>query len=452
MEVRMRTHLIIVALMLGAIGCADRTAPTSGPLSSPSLTGSIPEQTDHPGERAYKELARVVPSHGGLYFDTLTGDLNVYLKDLSEGPAAKRALPLIFGQALAGVLARHPHAGIVFKQGTYTFIELARWRDALNDFFFETSSVQSWGIDHARNQLIVGVLSAADSQAIVAKALELGVPEGALRLERTGRFQPETGRFQAETSLVDSIRPIEGGIQLEFEKSPSLPTQQCTLGFLALWGGEHAFVTASHCSSQELRLDSTKQFQPHSHVLPQNGSSIGFEVADSSFLCNHLDPHPCSYADAAVYRATLGPGEWYFKRIAQTVSGCNPGCTPHAPLTINSANPFWSIVRTEPTIVVGQLVNKIGIGSGWTQGFVFYINRSVKKDSSAYSDQAYADFQVEGGDSGSPVLLDILGGTDTTVTLGGILSGKIVGGPNDGLAVFSPWAGILRMYPGLRVN
>ena len=392
----MRSHLIILTLTLGAIACTDRTAPTSDAQASRLLTGSIPEQTDYPDERAYKELAQVVPSHGGLYFDTLTGDLNVYLKDLSEGPAAKRALPLIFGQALARARVTHPHAGIVFKQGTYTFIELARWRDALNNFFFETSSVQWWGIDHARNQLIVGVLSGADSQAIVAKALELGVPEGALRFERTGRFQPETGRFQAETSLVDSIRPIEGGTQIEYQKSPSLPIQQCTLGFLALWGGEHAFVTASHCSSQELVLDSTKQFQPHWHALPENASPIGFEVADSSMLCRF---DRCSSADAAVYRSPLGPGDWYFKRVAATVSGCNPGCTPHAPLTINSTNPFWSIVRTEPTIVVGQLVNKIGIGSGWTQGFVVYINQTVKKDFISYSGQANADFQVEGGDS-----------------------------------------------------
>lgn len=73
----MRAQVIIVALTLGAIACTDRTTPTGGPLVSPSLTGSIPVQTDHPNERAYKELAQVVPSYGGLYFDTLTGDLNV---------------------------------------------------------------------------------------------------------------------------------------------------------------------------------------------------------------------------------------------------------------------------------------------------------------------------------------------------------------------------------------
>lgn len=352
----------------------------------------------------------------------------------------------MFSEGFASARARHPHAGIVFKQGRYTFVELARWRDALNDFFFETSSVQWWGIAHARNQLIVGVLSDADTQAIVAKALELGVPEGALRFERTGRFQP------LET-LVDSIRPIKGGIVLEYEKSPTLPIQQCTLGFLALWGGQHAFVTASHCSSQELVLDSTKQFQPHWHALPQSASSIGFEVADSSMLCKSSPWtfYRCSYADAAVYRATLGPGEWYFKRIARTVSGCFPSCTPHAPLTIDPTRPFWSIVRTRTTFVVGDLVSKVGIATGWTQSYVRQINMTVK-GGFAYMDQVYSDFQVDGGDSGAPVLLDILGGTDTTVTLGGILSGKVVGGDFNGYAVFSPWSGILRMYPGLRVN
>ncbi len=339
----MRTHLIIVAVTLGAIACTDRTAPTSGPLASRSFAGPTPEPTVYPGEGAFRELARVAPSYGGSYLDTLTGNLTLYLKDLTEGPAAERALPVPFSEALARARARHPHAGIVFKQGTYTFIEMAGWRDALNDFFFENRSVQRWGIDHAHNRILVGVLSGADSLAIVAKALELGVPEGALRFERTGRFQPLE-------SLVDSIRPIKGGIVLEFEKSPTDPIQQCTLGFLALWGGEHAFVTASHCSSQWGLLDSTKQFQPHWHALPQNGSSMGFEVADSSTICHF---QRCTDADAAVYKATLGPGDWYFRRIARTVWGCFPSCTPPAPLTIDAAHPFWSIVRTDTAIMVG---------------------------------------------------------------------------------------------------
>jgi hypothetical protein len=70
-------------------------------------------------------------------------------------------------------------------------------------------------------------------------------------------------------------------------------------------------------------------------------------------------------------------------------------------------------------------------------------------DGGHYLDQAYADYGDDFGDSGAPVLLDILGGTDTTVTLGGIhwsRTGDLV------YAIFSPWSGILQSYPGLRVN
>lgn len=63
--------------------------------------------------------------------------------------------------------------------------------------------------------------------------------------------------------------------------------------------------------------------------------------------------------------------------------------------------------------------------------------------------QAFSDYAQDDGDSGAPVLLDILGGTDTTVTLGGIHVGRT---PDGVYAVFSPWSGIVQMYPGLRVN
>lgn len=209
MEDRMRTHLIIVALMLGAIACADRTAPTSDQQASRRFTGSTPEPTDHGVERAFRELSRVAPSHGGWYFDTLTGDLNVYLKDMSEGPAAKRALPFLLSQGLARARARHPHAGIVFKQGTYTFIELARWRDALDDVL-GPPSVQWFGIHYAQNRIVIGVLAGADRQAIAAMAADLAIPAGALRFEKTAPI-----RLHSHLTLQDSIRPIKGGLRLE---------------------------------------------------------------------------------------------------------------------------------------------------------------------------------------------------------------------------------------------
>src|SRR5437899_2517045 len=214
----MRTHLIILTLTLEAIACTHRTAPNSSPLASRNSAVLSSEQLEMKSDGPYRDLARVAPSHGGWYFDTLTGDLTVYLKDMTEGPAAKRTLPALLAGGLARARARHPQAGIVPKQGSYTFIELARWRDTLDEFL-GPPSVQLWGIDFANNRIIIGVLAGADTQAIVAKALELGVPEGALRFERTGRIQPldaqasdtvparlTSGRDTAAIIVPDTVR------------------------------------------------------------------------------------------------------------------------------------------------------------------------------------------------------------------------------------------------------
>ena len=160
----------------------------------------------------------------------------------------------------------------------------------------------------------------------------------------------------------------------------------------------------------------------------------------------------CSNADAAVYRSTLGPGGWYFQRIARPVSGCFPSCTPPV-LTIDpDYRKFWSIVRTDTLISEGDLVSKIGSFTGWTQSYVRIACMDVQRNGVTYFCQAYSDFGIEDGDSGAPVLEDILGGTDTTVTLGGSVWGIVVGGDRDGWGVFSPWSQILKNYPGLRVH
>ena len=218
--------------------------------------------------------------------------------------------------------------------------------------------------------------------------------------------------------------------------------------------GWPARIRHSHCSSQLGTTDGTKQYQD---TLAPNDSSIGYEVADSSWDSS-FPPHcppgilHCSNADAAVYRSTLGPGGWYFQRIARPVSGCFPSCTPPV-LTIDpDYRKFWSIVRTDTLISEGDLVSKIGSFTGWTQSYVRIACMDVQRNGVTYFCQAYSDFGIEDGDSGAPVLEDILGGTDTTVTLGGSVWGIVVGGDRDGWGVFSPWSQILKNYPGLRVH
>jgi len=109
--------------------------------------------------------------------------------------------------------------------------------------------------------------------------------------------------------------------------------------------------------------------------------------------------------------------------------------------------PFWVIDTTYESFVVNDLVSKIGSATGWSQGSVSRTCVDVSPSSGVtYRCQMFATYGADDGDSGAPILLDIQGGADSTVTLGGIHSGRA--GSN---RVFSPWSGIVQDYGSLAV-
>jgi subtilase family protein len=109
--------------------------------------------------------------------------------------------------------------------------------------------------------------------------------------------------------------------------------------------------------------------------------------------------------------------------------------------------PYWVIDTTHAAFVVNDLVSKIGSATGWSQGTVSRTCVDVSPSSGVtYRCQMFATYGADDGDSGAPILLDIQGGADSTVTLGGIHSGRA--GSN---RVFSPWSGIVQDYGSLSV-
>jgi hypothetical protein len=198
--------------------------------------------------------------------------------------------------------------------------------------------------------------------------------------------------------------------------------------------------------------DGVEQFQPTAPLTASDSGSmtaIGREIVHSSEPCGN---RRCSYSDAAVYQLIADtvppiPSQlWILGRIARPAWGCFPG--PCNPLVLDlSPSPYWVVDTTHETFVVNDLVSKIGSATGWSQGYVqsTCVNVSPAQGVTYYC-QMYANYGQGDGDSGAPILLDIQGGTDSTVTLGGIHSGKA--GKN---AVFSPWSGIVQDYGSLSV-
>lgn len=387
-------------------------------------------------ERRAIELARNTPELAGFYFDT-TANVIVLLKGVATSMSARNLLLPMFGKELSRGRRRNPAADVIVRTADYSFLELKGWRDRLmNADILTTPGVVWLDLDEFQNRVVLGMDVGADPGAPRAMAQRLGIPSKALEFEMTGPYVPQQ-------TLRDEFRPIQGGIQIQRVSGAS--RIGCTLGFTAQWNTQQVFLTAGHCSPNPTETDSVAQFQPLApltHADSLTTSPIGREILQNSTPCG---TRRCSYSDAAIY-GLIPTAVWGLGRVAHPASGCFPGpCTP--PVLTLGPQPYWVIDTTHESFVVGELVSQIGSATGWSQGSVQRTCVNVTPTSGVqYNCQMFASYGSNDGDSGAPILLDIQGGADSTVTLGGIHSGR--SGNN---AVFSPWSGIVQDYGSLAV-
>lgn len=434
----LRVGVVVATTVCGAsVACTDANAPTGDrDVTHPAALKAGQEMAAYPEERPFLDLSSSVPSHGGFYFDTL-GNVIVLIKDLREAQAAKAILRSRFTRELSRSRLKNPQADVIARPAEYTFLELKRWRDQLNEGVFSVPGVEWLDLDEVQNRVVVGLDFGADPGRTRRLAETLGVPQAALKFEATGPYIPNQ-------LLTDQFRPIEGAIKIQ--RVEPAGTHTCTLGVTALWNGARAFITASHCSAVQMLADSTLMYQPRAPTVPADSTlvPIGYEAADYSRQCgNKL----CADADVSVYVFTLDSTQWVLGRVAKTSSGCLPSC-PNNTLVVDPNEPHWVITGTHSPFVVNDLVNMIGESSGWDQGFVKKTCVNVSTGSGFIRTcQVFANYGSGEGDSGAPVILNVGLPGDTSVVFGGIHSGT--SGSN---AVFSPWSGIAQDYPSIAVH
>jgi hypothetical protein len=387
-------------------------------------------------ERRAVDLAREIPGLAGFYLDT-AGNVVVAIKDRGQANPSQSLLRSKFQRELARARVRHPSADVLLRGATYSFLELKEWRDRLMKANLLSVPGVVWlDLDEVQNHVVIGLDVGADAVGPRVVAQSLGVPAEAIDFDVTGPYVPQQ-------TLRDEFRPVQGGIQIQRVSGTSRVA--CTLGFTAMRNNEPVFLTAGHCSPNVTGTDSVAQFQPLApltHADSATMSPIGREILQFSEPCGS---RRCSYSDAALYGLVPTPA-WGLGRIAQPVSGCFPGpCNP--PVLSIGPRPYWVIDTTYQGFVVNDLVSKIGSATGWSQGSVSRTCVDVSPSSGVtYRCQMFATYGADDGDSGAPILLDIQGGADSTVTLGGIHSGR--SGNN---RVFSPWSGIVQDYGSLAV-
>jgi hypothetical protein len=403
-------RLPIVSALLALSACRDAAGPREpapGAVTSTALAVTLQEPE---GEQA--ALARVVPGFGGLFLDD-TGTPTVYLTDLGQRGAVQRAL--------GGLAREHGFATTALRarQGQFTYAQLAGWFGQASRSALAERGVVYADLDEASNRVTIGVENADAGGRARALLKRLGVPDGAVLVRETRPVRPVA-------TLRDRVRPVGGGLQINFGNFI------CSLGFNALRNGVASYITASHCTDVQGGTEGTKHYQQdrfHTNTL------IGTEAADPTYFTGGACPagRRCRYSDASRGKYASGVSQT-LGRIARTTSrGSLTGS-----LTISGTNPALTVNGERANSLVGQTVNKIGRTTGWTFGKIVAtcVATNVSGSDITQLCQTFVNAGVDAGDSGSPVFAWSSG--SSTVRLAGILWG----GSGTTQFVFSPMSGI----------
>jgi hypothetical protein len=321
-------------------------------------------------------------------------------------------------RALSAFLRREgrQESSLRILRAEFDVLQLERWFSEAAPTVLGVPGTVFADIDEASNRLRIGIADAAAITAVQSLIAALGLPAGAVMVERTDPIQ-------TVATLQDKIRPVVGGLEINYTGG-----WRCTLGFNATLNGVSAFVTASHCSIRYGSSDGTTYTQPDGSTA---GSPLGTEISDPSFFTGGVCPtgRRCRYSDATLVGYAAGV-PYSLGSIART-TGANDG-------SIVIAGSL-SIAR-ENSGAVGTVANKIGRTTGWSRGTITRtcVTTNVLGTNVTFVCQHWVSGTVAGGDSGAPVFLAAGG---SKVALAGVLWGGNAAGTT---FIFSPISNVDR--------
>jgi hypothetical protein len=405
-----KTAISGLALFAVAIAGACADAPPTEPRAiegDVALFGTPVNPQGHDTHRDAQmvRIAEAVPGFGGFYTGA-DGTLAVVMK------AGASAEPL-----------RAQLGAFNVVEGQYDFIELDAMHRQVSPVLGLEGVVYT-DADEVANRVAIGVENAA-ARANVERALRmLGLPADAVVIR-------DAAPIFAMQTLRDRVRPVAGGLQINW---PGIPGFVCTLGFnvRSPTAPAQGFITNSHCTVNEYGTGPTgTPYWQHRQDVPD--TFIGTEVHDLPTFAGGACPagRQCRWSDSAGARYAPGVSN-AFARIYRT--------TGMGSLTIDPANPMFSITAERAFPNPGDTMHKVGRTTGWTSGTVTSSCADTNVGGTSIPNLTLLCQEhvtggpnvVGGGDSGSPVFDNVVG---NNVRLVGLLWGG--GGAQSEIFVFS---------------
>jgi hypothetical protein len=371
-------------------------------------------------------LARLsdrIPGFAGYYFDE-SDELVVRLTDLSRAEQARTAVAermrFVLPEFASGL--RDP-GSLRVEPATFSFLDLAYWHHVLTDELGRVEGVVWSDVDEVENRVVVGVepehLSAA-SLAIAGLFGTVGVPPDAVTFIASDVPTLDVGpsaplisarsAVRSPTTLLGHQRPLQGGYKVVY-KDQAGGSFNCSIGFVTMYNGQPAFVTASHCSRKFGEADNTPYAQPYFSAF--DDFTVGTEAHDPDwFHCNWLKK--CRMTDTNIVSFVGSYSDIDHGRVARTLHS-------NGSKDVDQQNPYFTIAGQMPESIVGQEVHKMGQATGWTVGEVTrtcltsYISHDGGTVRVNCTDEA--TYHRGSGDSGAPIFLRW---SDTHVYLYGI--------------------------------
>jgi hypothetical protein len=352
-------------------------------------------------ESVILKMENDVPGIGGMYYDTATSRMVIYVKDQSQGAQASGLVRTYLSQARVtqpeAELASN--APVDVRIGQYAFSQLVGWSEILTRDLLKIPNWLSIDADERLNRVSITIADETARQTVNAAVAANGVPVAAVQIA----VGP---RVYALSTLQDWIaRPVGGGVQIS---NSSL--EGCSLGWTVTKpDGTWGFLTAGHCTNYTPGGGQTGDTSYQN--FPGQGNALGTVQINPLWNLQCTDPggvqYPglCTDADALFVTST---NALLAKKVAETANvGIN-----NQPGSLNLTG--WFDVADPGALdlpAVGYYAEKVGRTTGTTKGviqgtaekYVICLDQACTSAYLAINQGRITGASAGGGDSGGPI-------------------------------------------------